>query len=1373
MKKYLHNLPKSGLTKQVLIWFLCASLIPLCVISWISYQEAYGQLYQKAEQYLRVLAEIEAEHIKASFDRVIVTLEQESERQSNSQLLTRLENDFFESGLSADEFVTSYRWAQEVDDLAGAADLTSFWRETGYSDIYLIDSAGNILFSVSKGKDLGQNLFHGSLKQTRFSQAAKNSLTTGRISFSDLEFYAPKDNRLSGFLTSPIIDEMGDKIGLMAFALAGEQLQHLLAHEHSGDHTGDRYLLGADLTLRSPGIFEDKIPLLTQPVKTKMALLSQSEHVQHQGTSVEPKAESVLIYPDPLGKEVIGLHEEIEIAGIHWAYINEIPRTEALAAADQLARITLILVVITFFTMVVFAILATRRIVYPVVQIADALSHVGQGNLLQKVDVKASYELKDLVNGFNAMLRNLQLSKQNENDRQWLQDTTNRLNEKLQGDQSLAQMARNTISFLCQHLDVPAGAFYAVHNKRIQHIAGYACNENSESSAEFGLGEGLVGQAVVDKEILEIHDIPEKSLLISSGLFATPPGIITILPCSWDNEIHVVLEFATLKPFDLLQKTLFTSITPIIAISAQTALSRQQTFDLLTKTQEQAEELQAREEELRTNNNLLEEQAGALKASEEMLRQKQVELVEKNEKLQTQQEELRVSNEELESRALELKKSRDQIEVKNQELKQTQIDLEKQAQELTSSNQYKSEFLANMSHELRTPLNSMLILSKMLSENPGKNLSEKQVGFSQTIYEAGTDLLELINDILDLSKIEAGQMDVQIESVDLNELIAGFRNIFNPIAAEKGLEFIIQNEFTQNRLKTDEQKLSQIIKNLLSNAFKFTSEGSVKLHFTQPKKALTQTATGLTDDYLEISVQDTGTGIDDDKTQAIFEAFKQADGTTNRKYGGTGLGLSISRELTHLLGGEIHLQSQKGVGSTFSLCIPVGEQPESLPESMIYYVDTASGKLDQGSGAGPTQVAAKDMLSSKIDIENTDIPDDRHNLSKEDRSILIIEDDVRFAGILVEFVRNRGFKALVATDGQTGLYLADYYQPSGIMLDIKLPGIDGWQVMGQLKGGAKTRHIPVHFMSVDDYTGNAMKKGAAGYLVKPVSSAEMQQALERIEDIINRSMKQVLLIEDDPRQLAVLRELIGNGDVATLVAKNGAEALRLIEENKIDCIVLDYGLPDMSGLQLLERLRESKELRTIPVVVYTGKELDTKEREMLERYAQSLIIKSAHSEERLLDDTTLFLHRVEKNLPEEKQQVLRMLHNREAIFEGRKVLVVDDDMRNVYALSAILKDQNMQVVVAKNGVEALEKLDQQPDTSIVMMDIMMPEMDGYEACRRIRAQKRFSELPIIALTAKAMKGDRIKCIDAGASDYLAKPVDADKLLSMMRVWLYR
>ena len=753
----------------------------------------------------------------------------------------------------------------------------------------------------------------------------------------------------------------------------------------------------------------------------------------------------------------------------------------------------------------------------------------------------------------------------------------------------------------------------------------------------------------------------------------------------------------------------------------------------------------------------------------EELEQQSEELRVSNEELEQQSEELRASNEELEEKSEALEQRTREVEKRRAELELAKINLENQARELEQASRYKSEFLANMSHELRTPLNSLLILAKMLADNEEGNLSSEQVESARIIYSGGQDLLFLINEILDLSKVEAGMMELHYEVVTTEGLAGNIQQQFTRSAENKGLFFNIEidPDFPQS-FTTDPQRLEQILRNFLSNAFKFTSKGGITLRIHRPNESTSLRASHLTPaNTIAFAVQDTGLGIPGEKQAAIFEAFQQADGSTSRQYGGTGLGLSISRALAELLKGEITLESREGEGSCFTLYLPLERRQPSLEDRKPPVQKTAEKPKPQRRAIAPQEDQRPSRKAAPF------LADDRTSIKEGERSVLIIEDDPQFARILMTQAQKKGFKCIAAGDGASGLTLAGQYRPSAIILDLGLPDIDGAAVLDGLKYDLDTRHIPVHVMSARDKSAEIMHKGAIGYLTKPLEAAHIDAAFARIEDLLDDHLRTVLIVEDDENSRKAIEALIGGEQVAITGAASGAEAARCIRETPYDCVILDLGLPDMSGFELLHKLDEDPAVLMPPIIVYTGRELTAEEVRELNQYTTKIVVKGVSSPERLLDETSLFLHTVASALPKEHEDMLRMLHDPEQILKDRAILLVDDDLRNSFALSKILKKAGLQVVLAENGAVALERLDEESAIELVLMDIMMPVMDGYETMRRIRKDQRFTQLPIVALTAKAMVEDRAKCIEAGANDYLAKPIDTDKLLSLMRVLLYR
>ncbi len=950
----------------------------------------------------------------------------------------------------------------------------------------------------------------------------------------------------------------------------------------------------------------------------------------------------------------------------------------------------------------------------------------------------------------------------------WLKSGLNDLNDELRGDPDIQTLTQKVITRLCKTLNAQMGVFYVrqPETDELHQTASYAFTNRKSLSNIVKIGEGLVGQAALEKQPISLTSMPGDYFRIESGLGNSLPQYVIVMPVVFEDELTGVIELAFLeKPGDDKIEFLNQAVenTGIVIKSAYTRTEMQK---LLIKTQEQAEELMTQQEELRQSNEELEEQTRALKDSEQ--------------ELQQQQEELRVTNEELEERSKMLQEQRDDIKRKNENLKKAQEEIEAKARDLELSSRYKSEFLANMSHELRTPLNSILVLSQILGSNKNGNLSEKQIQSAKTIYSSGNSLLSIINEVLDLSKVESGKLEISMEDMPVKELLTQMKETFLPLAKEKGIDFktSVVPDFGKT-IRTDSLRLTQIIRNLCANAIKFTTQGHVEIKVSYPgNDAHFYNGRLNSENAIAICVNDTGIGIPKEKQELIFEAFRQADGTTTRKYGGTGLGLTISRKFAELLGGEIHVESEENKGTTFTLFLP-REGTQESKNTVLNQSETVKTQAEVAD-LPPRQVEKIKVPDKKPDpIETVHISDDptskddRKNIARGDKFILVIEDDASFSQILYDLAHEKGFKCMIAPNGETGLHYADYYKPDAIILDIGLPGIDGWEVMDRLKEKPETRHIPVHFMSGHDKSLEAMKKGAIGFMKKPVGVDEIDTAFDHIENIISKPLKKVLIVEDDDALRESVRELVEDKDVVVTSTASGGEALELLKKQSFDCMILDLGLRDMTGFDLMKKLGKNGKSSQMPIIIYTGKELSHEEEESLQKYSDRIIIKGVRSPERLLAETTLFLHRVEKDLPPDKQKMLKSVNGREDVIRDKKILIVDDDMRNVFALTNLLEDRGARVEVGRNGKEGLEKLGSIKDIDLVLMDIMMPEMNGYEAMEQIRSKKKFKELPIIALTAKAMQGDREKCINAGANDYMTKPIDPDKLVSLLRVWLYK
>ncbi len=962
--------------------------------------------------------------------------------------------------------------------------------------------------------------------------------------------------------------------------------------------------------------------------------------------------------------------------------------------------------------------------------IAEVATAVTKGDLTRSIQVDASGEVAELKDNINTMIDNLRLTTDRNTEQDWLKTNLARFTSMLQGQRELSTVGRMLLSELAPLVNAQQGVLYQMEAEEtgsLNLLSSYADSENGHPET-IHIGEGLVGQCAADKRRMLIADLPGNTVQIRSGLFEAIPRNVIVLPVLFEDRVKAVIELASLNAFTPSHLAFLEQLTASIGIVLNSIEATMQTEGLLKQSQQLAVELQ------------------------------------------TQQKELQQTNEQLAQKAQQLAEQNAEVERKNQEIEQARGALEEKAKELALTSKYKSEFLANMSHELRTPLNSILVLGQQLADNPDNNLSGKQVEFARTIHGAGTDLLNLISDILDLSKIESGTVSVEAEEVFFGSLVEMVARPFRHEAESRKLAFEVETDPQLSRsMVTDSKRLQQVLKNLLSNAFKFTEHGTVRLSVSAVKSGWSRRHPILSTaaSAVAFQVSDTGIGIPNDKQRIIFEAFQQASAGTSRKYGGTGLGLAISRELAGLLGGEIQLRSEPGQGSTFTLYLPliyVGPSTQVI-------ANLAEKQQGEKQQIRPVALPIPSMAVNEPDIGP--IEDDRGNLQEGDPILLIIEDDAHYAQMLCDLSRDKGFKVLVALRGVEGLALAREFRPTAISLDVILPDMLGWTVLNHLKQDPSTRHIPVQILTVDEDWLHGLSHGAFAFVTKPTTTEGLEAAITRIRQYASPRRKRLLVVEDDPAQQFSIEALLGHDDIEVFMVSTGAEALAAVKEGAFDCLVLDLRLPDMTGFDLLEQLRNLPSKNDLPVVVYTGQDLTPEEDARLHMLARSVVVKDVESPERLLDETALFLHRVVADLPPEKQKMLDRLHRSDEALIGRKVLVVDDDVRNIFALSSVLERRGMIVLTAGTGREAIGIIESTPDLSIALIDIMMPEMDGYETIQGIRQNAQFRRLPIIALTAKAMKGDKEKCLEAGASDYLAKPVNTEQLLSALRMWLHR
>ncbi|MDB5274498.1 MAG: histidine kinase [Chitinophagaceae bacterium] len=953
---------------------------------------------------------------------------------------------------------------------------------------------------------------------------------------------------------------------------------------------------------------------------------------------------------------------------------------------------------------------------------------IAEGNYGIRSEDKGDDELGKVSKALNRMAISLETNFTDLNNRNWVQEGTVTISNAIRGERDIQKLSSNLIQAITKYLKAPLGTVYIL-DKNMEFVltGSYAAKDVPK---KVKLGEGLIGESLKNRKMVLIENLPSNYTQVNSSLGNATPSALIVLPLLHGNESIGAIEIGLLRSLESREQEWLEKNLEPIAIGINSALSYERLQELFEEMQAQTEELQAQHNELESLNTELEAQAQKLQASEE--------------ELKVQQEELQQTNGELEERTMLLE--------------ERNIEIIRKADELEQSTKYKSEFLANMSHELRTPLNSILLLSRLLSENNETNLSTDQIEYARVIQSSGQGLLRLIDEILDLSKIEAGKMQVEYLNVSISEMMEDMRGLFRAIAAERKLDFFIQvHPDVPESIETDKVRLEQILKNLLSNALKFTSKGSVEL---EVKRFPTN------DNILCFSVRDTGIGIASDKQSQIFEAFQQADGSTRRKYGGTGLGLSISRELVKLLGGELKVVSEVNKGSEFTIYIPlVKPDLNSLavrPKELVF----------QASHTLKKEENTFDKYLSNVIPDN--IPDDRNEIKEGDKIILIIEDDIVFAQALLKYTHEKGYKGIVAVRGDEGLYLAQTYKPTGILLDLQLPIKSGWQIMDELKANPQTRHIPVHIMSSHNMKNESLRKGAIDFINKPVQTSEqMQEIFHKIEQVLYRNPKKVLIIEENNMHAKALSYFLETYKIHSEVKSDISESVEALKKGDLDCIILDMGIPDLKAYETLEEAKKNPGLENLPIIVFTGKSLSIAEEQRIKQYADSIIVKTAHSYQRMLDEISLFIHLVEENKQKTiKNGDVKNLGALNEVLNNKTVLVVDDDVRNIFSLSKALEKLKMNVITAIDGKEALQKLESHPGVDVVLLDMMMPQMDGYETAKRIRQEAKWKKLPVIAVTAKAMTGDREKCINAGASDYITKPVDIDQLLSLLRVWLY-
>jgi tubulin-specific chaperone A len=1351
MLKNVRMMPK------LILFFLLVGLLPLMLTGWWASRSAEQGLVDRAMDALLTAQNVKKSQVLDLIDQASGDIHVLAESEDVLTIYRRLfEYHLRERVGPRQAFPVN---SEEYLDIASSRNtyFNTFMVENHYDDIYLICSEhGHVMYTYQRAADLGANIAVGGLRDSLLADVWREVVETKDTVFTDFEPYEPKQGRETAFLGQPLYDGTGELYGVVVVEFSRDALNEIVQRREGMGETGETYLIA-----EHDGDLEFRSTMLTMGQGRYVIGEPLDNPPEYWMDALETEVTGQGVYTDSEGTKVLIVYDSMDVLGQDWAIISKIDYAEVARPADKLRLSIVGGSALLLAAVVLAAIYFARSITRPLVRDVEFAKAVAAGDLDVHLELDQQDELGDLAHALNAMAVYLRRE-------DWFASGKLLLDDSMRGVQNVRELTERTLASLVEHLGAQMGAVYLPDqddSSLLRLASSHAFTDRRGNFNTVRLGEGLVGQAALERKTIIFSNVTENAPALNYGAGEKIPEHFLIAPVVFEGDLASVVLLASVTPFGERERDFVKENVANVAVMLSQARSREVIRDLLEQAQQQAEELQSQQEELEQVNEELREQTEALKESESSL--------------QSQQEELRVMNEELEERTKDLEEQKAAISRANKALQSARNEAEAKARELEESGRYKTEFLANMSHELRTPLNSILILSQLLEQNREGNLTDKQVESAQAIHSSGADLLALINDILDLSKVEAGKMEVKSEEVRIEAVVGELERVFRDQAAAKGLSLGVEVAPEAPRtLETDSVRLQQILRNLVSNAVKFTEQGGVTMAVKPAGAVEAAPPAGIDPESgVVFEVVDTGIGIPPDKQELVFEAFQQADGTTSRKYGGTGLGLAISRRLARLLGGELVLESEAGTGATFRLFLPA--KARVLPASQARpKPDTQERPETRTTAPGPAATSAAPTAG----VEPAPRPEPpicpknpidamSDEVSAQERSLLVVEDDPEFARVLVELARERGFKVLAASHGERGLHLAGLHKPDAIILDVGLPGMDGWEVMERLKSSPELRHIPVHFISAMEEPLQAMRMGAIGFLSKPVSVEKISNAFGRIEQAMERPVKNLLVVEDDETQRQSIIELIGNGDVLTTGVGSAEEALELLRSAHFDCVILDLGLQDSSGFQLLDEIRADPEISSIPVIIYTGKDISREDETRLKKHAESIIIKGAKSPQRLLDETNLFLHRVESELPDKQRKLL--MRGRDEVLKGRKVLIADDDMRNVFALTSLLEEQGLEVVAAMNGRDALDKLAQHEDVDLVLMDIMMPEMDGYEAIRAIRKDADRKRLPIIALTAKAMKGDRAKCIEVGANDYLAKPVDFDRLMSLLRVWLYR
>ena len=1380
-----------GLALTLFLWFIVLSIGPVVIVGLNEYKTGKEAIVKDRYDQLSSVNFQLTQRVNEYFDTIL----------TNLFIMASSSEAFIAELVSAPGFktqpVSEFINSRDYGDIYEkySMEYVDFLRFYDYSDVILGDAAGNILYTVNEYSDLGKNLFSSGLEKTLFSQAVKASLYDQQPKYADLAAYPPIGNEKVVFLILPLADSFQKAVGFIAVQIHPKNIQVMFDSGESNVAGLSSFLVGKDRKIRfgtqlenqKQLIFEEDNPLINlwlshleddgsyrEDGAHFEVFTSDSGHAHEPAGEHDHDLESMSEDFDSLsldeenvlnraakaslshirsyihGEEVLGIYLPVNIAGTPMAMLSEVTHRHAFASVQDFRKRLFVLIAITFALVVVIALFVTRQLVKPIRLITRWVNRVAAGDYEEGSVLKGNNEISELSRSFAQMTDRLRTVSDENIRKNWLQEGMAGLHNSVRGEQNMAELCHNIVTYIARYLDMHSGAMFVKDDKnQLQLMGTYAWRKRNQHANSFEIGDGLIGQAALEREVIEITNVPDGYMEIESGLGSAKPAHLIIVPLCYENELKGVFEFARLGPMTDEQNLFLDYSVESIAIAINSAQYRTRVNQLLDTTTQQSEALKEQKEELRSVNEELEKRAGILEESEE--------------ELKAQSEELQKSNAELEELSEQLMTQKEEIERKNKDIELSSKKVTEKAEELARASKYKSEFLANMSHELRTPLNSLLLLSQMLAENDEGNLTEDQVESAQVIYNGGKELLSLINDILDLSKVEAGKMSVNLDDTPLKEIKGSIETMFNPLAESRNLQFQVCIERGASKsVFTDSQRLMQIVKNFLSNAFKFTEEGSVQV------KIFNETRSGRysEDMWIGFAVKDSGIGIPKEKQASIFGSFQQADGSTSRKYGGTGLGLAISREMAELLGGFIELESKDGEGTIFTLFLPANPVCSLSPEKVLaenYVPDV----FDQSFGANELEAVSQEPPKNdepEVEVSEPVV------MEAFDYQLLVIEDDPHFVAILTQLAGKHHFGCLYASTGEQGIALARQHRPSAIILDLGLPDMDGQEVLSHLKSDDATRHIPVHIVSGRD-PGSVSSMGAVGYLMKPVSVTDIDKAFLTLEKAISQDIRDVLILDLDEEQRAQVGSMLEQKGLHVGYASSVADAEKELDDHRWHCLIMDLELGDIGGLEFLEKMKGKLGPDMPSVVIHTAHPVDKAEHSRLQEFTNAMVMKGDRAFERITDEVSLFLHTVNKDQVDDTPD--EPVVGAEKSLDGHKILLVDDDLRNTFALSKALQGMGLEVVLADNGKNAISKLEEEDGIELVLMDIMMPIMDGYEATSTIRQMNEFKELPVIALTAKAMAGDKAKCLEAGANDYMTKPLDMDKLTEMLKVWLLR